>query len=102
MKQTIGLYDFRRGFEQLQPDNFSYDGLECLFDYFEQFEEDTGVAVEFDVMAICCEYSEYQLEDYLRDYGLDKDLTMQQAIEHASNETQVIPVDMDTLIIGVY
>ena len=102
MKQTIGLYEFRDGFNQVRPDNFSYEGLECLFDYFEELEDDMGEAIEFDVIAICCEYSEYHLSDYLSDFGLDKDLTMQQAIEHAQEHTQVIPVDDDTLIIGAY
>lgn len=102
MKQTIGLYEFRDGFEQLRPDNFSYEGLECLFDYFEELEDDIGEYIPFDVIAFCCEYTEYQLDDYLSDYSLDKDLTMQEAIEHAQRQTQVIPVDEDTLIIGVY
>jgi len=102
MKQTINLYDFRRGFEQLRPDNFSYEGLECLFNYFEQCGEDTGGDIEFNVIAICCEYSEYSLQQYLICYDLDMDMTMQEAIEHAQENTQVIPVDDDTLIIGVY
>lgn len=33
---------------------FSYDALGLLFDYFEEIEPD----MELDVVAICCEYSE--------------------------------------------
>jgi len=102
MKQTINLYDFRRGFEQLRPDNFSYEGLECLFDYFEELEDDIGDVIEFDVIAICCDYSEFTLDNFLREYSLDKDWTMEEALNHVQGLTRVIPVDDNTLIIGVY
>ena len=39
--------------------NFSYDGKKALFDYLEEYEESTGEQIEFDMVAICCEYSEY-------------------------------------------
>ena len=38
--------------------NFTYGGLEALFDYLEQLEGDTGT-IEFDMVGICCDYSEY-------------------------------------------
>ena len=41
-------------------ENFSYNGLKALYEYFEQYEEDTGAEIELDVIAICCEYTEYE------------------------------------------
>lgn len=38
--------------------NFTYDGLEALFEYLEQLEEDTGT-IEFDIVGICCDYTEF-------------------------------------------
>ena len=40
--------------------NFSYEGLNSLFDYFEQLEEEMENEIDFDPIAICCEYSEYE------------------------------------------
>jgi hypothetical protein len=40
-------------------DQFSYHGLQALYEYLEQYEEDTGEAITLDVIALCCEYSEY-------------------------------------------
>ena len=71
MKQTINLYEFRRAFEQLRPDNFTYDGLEVLFEYFELLEEDTGEEMELDVIAICSEYSEDNAANIADQYGID-------------------------------
>jgi len=68
MKQSINSYDFHRAFEQLRPDNFSYDGLNVLFDYLEQYEEDTGEEIELDVIAICCDYAEMTFEEVYNDY----------------------------------
>ena len=59
MKQTIDCFQFRNQFMECRPDNFSYDGLLALWEYFEEYEDSTGEEIELDVIAICCEYSEY-------------------------------------------
>jgi hypothetical protein len=72
MKTTISLYDFRDAFQRMGRGNqFSYDGLEILFDYFEQIEEDMGEEIDFDVIAICCEYVEEDPKDTAKSYDLD-------------------------------
>lgn len=58
MKQSVNFSMFVDAFRSVRPDNFSYEGLEVLFDYFESYEEETGHEIELDVIAICCEYSE--------------------------------------------
>ena len=60
MKQNINEYQFRRAFETSRPNNFSYEGLKALFDYLEQYEEETGQELELDVIAICCDFTEYE------------------------------------------
>ena len=59
MKQSVNEYTFTEAFRKIRPENFSYSGLQALFEYFEQMEESDGVEIELDVIAICCEYSEY-------------------------------------------
>jgi hypothetical protein len=95
MFQHIDKYDFIRAFEQVRPDNFSRAGLSALYEYFEQLEEDIGNPIELDVIAICCEYSEYEsLEEFQEDYGDDY-----QSIDEIEQVTTVIPIDDDGFII---
>ena len=49
--------------------NFSYEGKRALFEYLEQYEDETGEEIELDIIALCCEYSEYNnIEEYLKEY----------------------------------
>ena len=67
MKQTIGLYEFREAFRLHERTNFSYEGLEVLFDALEQDEIDTGKQHELDVIALCCDFVEMTASE-VRDY----------------------------------
>ena len=61
MKKTINQYDFTEAFRTAgRGEQFSYDGLITLFDYLEQYEEETGEELELDVIALCCEWCEYE------------------------------------------
>tara|TARA_R100001086_G_scaffold109651_1_gene55765 strand:- start:109 stop:390 length:282 start_codon:yes stop_codon:yes gene_type:complete len=53
-------FDFKNEFKKIRPDNFSYDGLTALYNYLIQYEEDCGTELEFDPIAYCCEFSEYE------------------------------------------
>lgn len=56
---TVTSNDFHNAFKAMRPDQFSYDALEGLFNFFEEMSEDTGTPYELDVIAICCEFTEY-------------------------------------------
>lgn len=71
MKQTINFSQFRDDFQAIRPDNFSYEGQKALFEYLEQFEEDTGEELELDVIAICCDFSEDTWQQVAEQYGVD-------------------------------
>jgi hypothetical protein len=72
MKTTVSRYDFERAFADAdRKENFSYEGLRLLFDYFEEYEESTGEEVELDVIALCCDYSEEDTADIARNYSID-------------------------------
>lgn len=60
MITTLRLDDFIKTFEKSDnyKNNFTRDGLIALFDYLEQLEDDTGT-IEFDMVGICCDYSQY-------------------------------------------
>ena len=96
MKNTLGFYEFSSWFEQNRPNNFSREGLVSLFNYLEQYEEDTNTEIEFDPIALCCEYTEYEnIEEFQLNYDQerypDKDSIM--------DSTQLIEVGMEGFII---
>jgi hypothetical protein len=39
MKTTVYFSEFCDLFGMIRPDNFSYQGLRILFDYFEEYEK---------------------------------------------------------------
>ena len=98
MIQTINEFQFEDAFKSIRPDNFSYEGLKALYDYFEQYEEDTGEQIELDVIAICCDYYEYEdLEAFQEDYSEDYE-----SIEEIEHATQVIMIDDTSFIIQAF
>jgi hypothetical protein len=72
MKQSINFCDFVDQFRaHNRYDQFGFDALRILFDYFEEYENDTGEQIELDVIAICCEYSVEHYSDIAENYGID-------------------------------
>jgi hypothetical protein len=70
MKTQVNFSTFQSAFENLRPNNFSYEGLTALYDYLIQLEEDTGEEIELDVIALCCDYSELTELEIRDAYGL--------------------------------
>jgi hypothetical protein len=75
MKQTIGLSQFTDAFMSIRPKNFTYEGLEVLFNGLEEFEEDTNEEIELDVISLCCDYCEMTMSEIVDAYGylMDED-----------------------------
>jgi len=98
MKQSVNIYDFERAFKRCERENFSYDGLKALFEYLEEYEDGTGEEVELDVIALCCEYAEYDsLNEYNDDYGTEYD-----EIDLIQDDTMLIKIDDERFIIQQY
>tara|TARA_R100000935_G_scaffold54630_1_gene83720 strand:+ start:829 stop:1128 length:300 start_codon:yes stop_codon:yes gene_type:complete len=96
MIDTISVYRFQNWFQEHRPNNFSRVGQVALFDYLEEYEESTGEQIEFDPIALCCEYTEYDdLSEFHQNYDVeeypDKDSIM--------DYTQLIEVGTDSFII---
>ena len=101
MKQTINLYDFHNAFDKVRPNNFSYEGLQQLFDYFESYEDDTGGQIELDVIAICCDYSELTPQEIAESYNIeiaDDGNELLNVMDYLADHTSVIG-HTDTTII---
>jgi len=98
MIQTINEYQFADAFKKIRPDNFSYKGLKALYDDLIIYEESSGDPIELDVIALCCDYSEYEsLEDFQEDYGDDYE-----SIDEIGDATTVIMIDDTSFIIQAF
>ena len=65
MKQTVNLYDFMDAFRKMDRDYYSYEGYQALFDWYEELDPD----FELDVIAICCDWTEYTPEELEKEYS---------------------------------
>jgi len=87
---TVNEYSFTEAFRETRPDNFSYEGRKALYEYLEDLSEDIGEPIELDVIAICCEYSEYGSFEELKEYYHWHDF---EDIESLGDYTTVIEID---------
>jgi len=96
MYQRITFSDFCDAFEKLgRGDYFSYQGKRALFNHIEETEEDIGMPIELDVIALCCDFTEYEnLDAFRKDYG-----KKYANIDDVINDYTVIPVDNEGFII---
>jgi hypothetical protein len=72
MYQTVNEYDFRNAFHSMgRGEQFSYEGLEILFNALEQYESDADQKMELDVVALCCDFSEMTLNEIKASYDIE-------------------------------
>ena len=111
MKQNVNLHDFEQAFRAIRPDDFSSFGLEALFSYLEEIEEDRGSEMELDVIAICCDFIEYEnVEEYLKEHNTDIDRSdydndedwIEAIKEDIQDNTSFIDIDGESFIIQDY
>ena len=58
--KRLDIYDFRLAFAAYNcADQFSYEGLDALFDWLSEMANDCTEPYELDVIALCCEFTEY-------------------------------------------
>lgn len=93
MYQTINKSQFRDAFKAMgRADQFSYDALGMLFDYFDDVDPDH----ELDVIAICCAFSEdmpaYIADQYDIDVDVSNDDLLDAVLAYLGEKTQVIGV----------
>lgn len=70
--QTLDKYSFVDAFKQSsRKDQFSHEALEAIFDYLEEYSDSTGENVEFDIVAICCDWSEMSWQEVAQSYDVD-------------------------------
>ena len=109
MKQTINSYEFIEAFRTHgRQTQFSYDGLRALFEYLEEMEDGMGGGMELDVIALCCDYSEFtSAKEAATEYGMtaeddkdeqDEDAIEEHALQWLQHRTSVITYDSGIII----
>ena len=110
MKKTISKGEFIDEFRNWDTykEIFSIGGLMALYDYLVEYEEGTGDEVELDVVALCCEYNEYEsaneaAKQYNGAVEASKDFDDEDreaaALAWLEDQTTVIPVNGGGVII---
>lgn len=67
---------FADAFRYMGRENaFSRPALFALFDYLEDYEQETGEEIELDVIGLCCDFTEYEnAVEAAADYGFASEL----------------------------
>lgn len=93
--ETVSKSDFRDAFKRMdRMAGWTYEGLGALYDWLESLAEDTGEAMELDVIALCCDFSECEnMEEFRKEYSDEYE-----TIEDVENETTVIRIDDESFI----
>lgn len=96
MKQSVNLNDFIDAFKRFDRyDQFGYEALRIVFDYLENYEEETSQEIELDVISICCDFSAENYTDIAANYsidldGLDDDEAKNAVIEYLQDNTSYL------------
>lgn len=99
MKQIVTESMFKDTMRRLRPNSkshyFTWGNLSHLYDYLLSYEEDCETEVQFDPIAICCEFSEFKdLKEFQESYGEDYE-----SLEDIEDNTTVIIGDGESFII---
>ena len=70
MKTTLSLYDFQNVFaNSSRSAQFTNEWIEAIFNYLTEYEDSTGTELELDIIAICCDFTEYEnLEAFQKEH----------------------------------
>ena len=109
MKTTLTESTFIREFIAIRPDQFSVPALRALFEYYREAEESTGEEMEFDPIAICCDWTEYEsATEAAEAYGWESeesddeknDTSEREAMQYLHDETTVLELSGGLLVLN--
>ena len=94
--KKVSFNDFLKEFEEFgRQDSFSYEGKKALYNYLNDLGDDIGQPIEFDVIGLCGDFTEFDsLEEFNNYYNLDLD-----RIDDINYYTTVILMDDERFII---
>jgi len=101
---------FGSRFKEIRPDDFSFEALQALFHYFDELSEETGENIEFDPIAICCDFSELNESEAMLNYSYlfnendidEEDRDYNKLIELLQDETTVFMLENGNIIVQAF
>lgn len=111
MKITVTESMFIEQFKRVRPENFSKAALEALFAHFQNMECDQGEEMELDVIAICCDFTEYDSAlEAAEAYGFEPkhsederaDTSERDALEFLQDNTTVLDLGTNGVVVLNY
>lgn len=91
---TMNFSQFCDNWPESRKDQFSYQGKKAIFEYLEEYEESTGEQIEFDPIAICCEWTEY--EDFT---ALQAEYSSIETMDDLKDNTIVLEIENSDAIV---
>lgn len=103
MKETLSKYEIADRLYKDENSSFDYVGALALAEYLEQLEEDLGEEIEFDRVAIRCDYCQYETaREAAEDHGWEVDAESEEqeadALQWLQDRTTVIDFEGGIII----
>jgi hypothetical protein len=98
MKQTISANQFVDAFQSLRPDNFSYEGLQALYNYLEEYRWRRIDRGRLDVIALCCDFTEWENLKVMQNNYSSGSETMETMEDIEDDTTTIYIPDSDRFI----
>ena len=107
MKITVTESMFVDHFRAIRPENFSPAALRALFEYYEEIEAGNDEEMELDVVAICCDWTEYKTAseaasayDWEPDADASEEENEHSALEYLQDKTSVLATEESFIILN--
>lgn len=78
---------------------FSERGLEALYNYLLELEQDNGEETELDVLDICCDWEEYTPDRLLREFGSPACTELPDVVAEVWDQTHIVEADNGNYIV---
>ena len=98
MKHTLDHYEIVNALLNDEYASWTRLGANALAEELAEYEESTGQELEFDIVAIRCEWNEDTAEELISNYGNGddgEDDTLESVIAYIEDNTALIIVDND-------
>jgi hypothetical protein len=93
--ETIDLSLFRSRFADYgREKDFSYEGLEALYEYLNELSEDCDVPMEMDVISICCDFCEYDSGQLFREFTPHRGMSVTTTVTDDDGEEEEEDIDI--------
>ena len=103
MLSNVNFSSYLDAFNAMRPNQFSYEALQCLYDEAINIEEEHGVECHLDVIAVCCEWAEYEsFEELQEDYSSYCESHRIETISDFAEHTQLFHLSNGRLLISQF